>query len=442
MISIARLQKILLISSMTLMTIIYKIQIGSIRNLLLVIFIGVLWYFIYWNRRSLLFHLKRIISSRQKLISFTSILFILMIFISIFRAHLFGIISIQLAANMICTWLTITLLIISIVPRDIEIDSGFHAVKYLLFAVNFYIAINVILYFMGISGAGDIYNDRFGKAVVLGYFGLDMERILFPLAPGITSFGVISGLSFIISYYLFKNNIYSNKIISYLAILTSLFVLLTTDSRGAILSVIITLIIINFYKLSLRNNGKLISLPIFILVIIFSYYLLINMSNLSAIQSLSRGEDIGSGRTIIWLYAVNFIKDFNLSHLFGFGYMGHAASGLSEQYKYLFYGWNTAAPETVSLHNAILQIFIDYGYIGTILFFIIIYYSLSYSHRLYKREKYLPIIIFISIIIYLTVTGIFSLSYNIYFFHCFIPFLAILVLFSLTPIKVNTQNLN
>ena len=122
--------------------------------------------------------------------------------------------------------------------------------------------------------------------------------------------------------------------------------------------------------------------------------------------------------------------------------MGHAASGLSEQYKYLFYGWNTATPETVSLHNAMLQIFIDYGYLGTIIFIIILYYSLSYSHRLYKKEKYLPIISFLAIIIYLTITGIFSLSYNIYFFHCFIPFLALIILFSLTPKKIDSQNLN
>ena len=427
---------------MTLMTIIYKIQIGSIRNLLLLIFIGILWCFIYWNRRNLLFHLKRIISFRQKLLSFTSIIFLLIIVISIFRAHLFGIISIQLAANMICTWLTITLLIISIIPRDIEIESRLNAIKYLLYAVNFYIAVNVILYFMGISGSGDIYNDRFGRAVVLGYFGLDMERILFPLAPGITSFGVISGLSFVISFNFFKNNIYSNKTIAYLAILTSLFALITTDSRGAILAVILTLIFIKIYTLFFRKNGKLIGLPTLLLVIMFSYYFLISMSNSSAVQSLSRGEDIASGRTIIWLYAIDFIRDFNLSHLFGFGYMGHAASGLSEQYKYLFYGWNTATPETVSLHNAMLQIFIDYGYLGTIIFIIILYYSLSYSHRLYKKEKYLPIISFLAIIIYLTITGIFSLSYNIYFFHCFIPFLALIILFSLTPKKIDSQNLN
>jgi len=295
---------------------------------------------------------------------------------------------------------------------------------------------------MGISGSGDIYNDRFGRAVVLGYFGLDMERILFPLAPGITSFGVISGLSFVISFNFFKNNIYSNKTIAYLAILTSLFALITTDSRGAILAVILTLIFIKIYTLFFRKNGKLIGLPTLLLVIMFSYYFLISMSNSSAVQSLSRGEDIASGRTIIWLYAIDFIRDFNLSHLFGFGYMGHAASGLSEQYKYLFYGWNTATPETVSLHNAMLQIFIDYGYLGTIIFIIILYYSLSYSHRLYKKEKYLPIISFLAIIIYLTITGIFSLSYNIYFFHCFIPFLALIILFSLTPKKIDSQNLN
>ena len=191
----------------------------------------------------------------------------------------------------------------------------------------------------------------------------------------------------------------------------------------------------------MSNNGKLIALPILLLVIIFSYYVLINLSNLSVVQNLSRGEDIASGRTLIWLYAVDFIRDFNLSHLFGFGYMGHAASGLSEQYKHLFYGWNTATPETVSLHNAILQIFIDYGYFGALIFIIILYYSISYCHKLYKNEKYLPITTFLSSIIYLTVTGIFSLSYNVYFFHCFIPFWAIIILFSLTPIKVEIQNL-
>lgn len=425
---------------MSLMTIIYKIQIGSIRNLFLVIFISALWCLIYWNRRNLLFHLKYIISLKQKLVSFTIVLFMIMIFMSIVRASVFGFISIQFAINLVFTWLTFIILIISLIPSNVEIHSGFHAVKYFLFALHFYIALNVILHIMGLSGSMDIYNDRYGKALVLGYFGLEMERILFPLAPGITSFGIISGLSFITGYYFLKRKIYNNKIIAILVIITSFFALITTDSRGAIFSVIITLILISLYTLSLNNKGKYLVLPIFILLSLFTYNILISIPNFSVMESLSRGEDIASGRTIIWFHTFDFIRDYNLSHLFGYGYMGHVASNLSERYKYLFFGWDTSTPEKVSLHNALLQIFIDYGYIGTLLFVVILYFSLKYCHRLYKHSKYSPIIAFLSVIIYLSVSGLFSLSYNIYFFHCFIPFLAIVILFSLLPMKIDRQS--
>jgi hypothetical protein len=62
--------------------------------------------------------------------------------------------------------------------------------------------------------------------------------------------------------------------------------------------------------------------------------------------------------------AINELSSFSGRHLVGFGMYGQATTGISDQYSYLFKGYEATTLERVSLHNVYLQVLIDNGYLG------------------------------------------------------------------------------
>jgi hypothetical protein len=266
-----------------------------------------------------------------------------------------------------------------------EIEQRKQLRKGLVYAFGLYIVINLVFYLLGIDTHDPIYLTRY-PAQMLNLIGIKSYRVLFPMADGINSFGLLAGAVLVGHYQLLKlHTRIVEKIAIFFAVLVCFIVILLTDSRGALLFSIISIAILylskNIFKYIRWSPFFISSLPIFILIFapgIFSTEISwLNRprsewtndqgSNLNqdCQQALANSSGMLSNRPIIWRSVVDELSHFKLIYVVGFGQRGQVVSDISERYACLFasYSYNLSA----STHNIWLQSILDIGFIGLII---------------------------------------------------------------------------
>ena len=86
-----------------------------------------------------------------------------------------------------------------------------------------------------------------------------------------------------------------------------------------------------------------------------------------------------SNRTVFWEDAANVASNINGNTLIGFGINGHIESGISSRTDWVFEHRSDNVIHT--LHNTIIQMFIDRGIIGLLLFQAVIFFLLDRLSR-------------------------------------------------------------
>ena len=251
--------------------------------------------------------------------------------------------------------------------------SGFkNYYRLIIYSGYLLILINFILHTIGIEAIPkNIIVGDYGNASVLELFNIYTKRVLFYLAPGLQSYGIFVGTYFIISVGKLK---YSSdtKVMSLLMCVICLYSLILTDVRGSIFFAFLILLSMVFYdkKLIKYFSSYILLLTLFTFIVLtFSSIIYYNYQ--TYFEGLSRTTDsLVSYREIIWLLAIQFILKNPLDFIFGYGFMGHYISGVSENYSFLFMNWRE--PLKASLHNTYLQMIYDCGMIGFSLLVIII----------------------------------------------------------------------
>ena len=257
--------------------------------------------------------------------------------------------------------------------------------KGLIYAFGLYITLNLVFYLLGIDSHDLIYLARY-PTQMLDLLGIESYRVLFPMADGINSFGLLAGATLVGHFQLLKSQSGKlEKIIVFIVLLVCFLVILLTDSRGAFLFSILSIVLITLPRkvfTFVRWSPFLISaLPV--VVIIFAPNLLsatpswLNRpksewtdtqgarSERSCPESIMITSGVLSNRPIIWEIVLDELKNFNLIHIVGYGLRGQVVSNISESYACLFasYSYNLLA----SSHNIWLQLILDIGYIGLII---------------------------------------------------------------------------
>jgi O-antigen ligase len=242
-----------------------------------------------------------------------------------------------------------------------------------------YIVVNSITQIIGFVNQEEVYLSA-RPAVMLQYLGIFTDRVLFPLSSGINTEGLIAGASLCVSFLMLINSpVNKDRIFGTFGTLFSLYVIFLTDSRGALLFAGLTIFIAIVFK---KRTVKLWRwLPLFTPVLPLMLLSIQKFFPESIVEALSRsslisGSEILSGRQQIWNGILDHLKNFQLIHLFGYGYHGQLTSGISQSYSYLF--TNFVSRELASAHNFILQTVIEIGYIGLIITFLLII-SLTFS---------------------------------------------------------------
>lgn len=278
-----------------------------------------------------------------------------------------------------------------------------------------YMLANILLLRFGVQPKVVLYQRAF-RAVILSFLGIEGHRTFFPMAEGINAYGMFAGAALVMSGVFIQNGLKSKKklnvifIVALIGFFISLYTILLTDSRGAILCSVLVL----FFVWPLKRFLRLIMLiPILTLVLPFilagrSIYL----GNLVA--SLSRVDtDIFSNRTTIWQSAIYKLSNFEAEHLIGYGLYGQNKSGVISDYREIFKAYEKK--DVIGLHNFWLQTIIDTGYLGLVTSFV---FYMSFLVSLYKiSAKYKftrEIKLTLSILLYILFIGIFSLIPMIY----------------------------
>lgn len=270
--------------------------------------------------------------------------------------------------------------------------------KAISYSIGSYIVLNVVLYFLNISyfdsnvRFAESYKgvDDIGHSVLLSYFGVYLDRVLFPLAAGVNGMGPITGAAILIGISIITNHISNQSqaqqrsralLFGTILTLSSIFILLCIDSRFTLFSVIFTIITIKFLPQRFLKRTITTTMVMTPLLPYIIPYVAKIVDNLSILTSLSRhSNDVISlnSRVYVWESAARLLSQILPQHLIGYGFRSQQVPA-NAVYLYRFTQFNN--PE---LHNYSLQYIFDTGYIGLAIF--IILYIIILNHLFQGNE--------------------------------------------------------
>ncbi|HEX8023208.1 hypothetical protein [Mucilaginibacter sp.] len=321
-------------------------------------------------------------------------LFILMIVIALVRssAPVSTVINViyEVSLFVSCSFFILTSYVYLIFKR--KMDTRSLLTYTLLYPLAIFAGLNMLTWILGIKVSNYLVVEDTSTAVMLSAVGINMKRVIFPLAGGgLNTYGDLLGALLLIAIVI---SFYKVRFINICIILLTLASIILVDNRSFLLNALMSSIGIYFLNKTIffkytKNLPVLLVLSPFILLI----YLPIIYASLSS--SLLRSDETTDTllRVIIWTKATFEFSDFKLMHLIGYGEYGHYGSGVSKQWAYLFKAWTQ--PNFIGPHNTLFSIIFDYGYIGVLLYIILIRKSILdvLAIRKIQGDKILPIFV-------------------------------------------------
>lgn len=290
--------------------------------------------------------------------------------------------------------------------------DSFDFVSLLLKSFSLYFFINGTLWIFGVRNYAF---EGFYTGELDPLFSFLPGRQIFPLSQGITDSSVCAMLGAVSTLLLFKNlgetngaDTHKRKKVFYIAgiCIGVLFIFLTGNRLPLVFFAFICL----YVGLRLHRYKKItMSICVALFLFPFLYLLLLvplmETNILDHLESFSRTGDpldvlLLSNRVIIWMVELlHFLNDADfMDLLFGYGYFGQTISGIVYDYGYLF-DTSYASSELAEVHSTILQIIIDSGIAGALLFISIIFIYLKRAYLIDdERSRTAPLIIFMALI--------------------------------------------
>ena len=179
-------------------------------------------------------------------------------------------------------------------------------------------------------------------------------------------------------YILLKSDNKIMKILSAVEGIIGLYCVFLGGSRGALLSIIFAVIfvVVQNTDISFKSIGGIAILCVIMFYVLTRVVLpMVAPDILNRITISSIMKDGGSGRSSLWLDALSTVWDGSVfKMLFGYGASGIIAGG---------------GQGTSTMHNQFLQVLVDYGFVGLILYLYLLYRLLI--QFVYKNKMYTPI---------------------------------------------------
>ena len=230
----------------------------------------------------------------------------------------------------------------------------------------FYVALNVLLYFLGVQGPNRGYD-----AVMLASVGIDIERVHFALSSGVNSFGPTAAalVSFSLGLLLYDNH---KKKWGVAGLVLGLFGILMIDSRGALLACVLSFVIVK-----ISAHGGVARAFCYWSLILFVPAMVVGTIALSqgaiafeVLSSLSRSPDVdfSSNRAQLWLIGAGQVDVGSFEFFFGQGFRGVYGQGVLREISAVL--GEDSSVRFVTMHNALIELFFDIGVIGLLVFIV------------------------------------------------------------------------
>ena len=293
------------------------------------------------------------------------------------------------------------------------------------YALGVYILVNLVIYFSGVGFQADTKYLIDYPAQMLSTVGLNIYRVLFPMAEGINAFGIVSGLGLVtLGPFVFSKDKSKTKWIARLLAIGSFLAILLTDSRGALFfSVLVILIVFlpsRFFVWARWLPFAISVIPIIIVLLGPTQFaqtlswLTRPTNDIDVIRAplttdpncsnlLVEANGFLSNRPVIWTVVMDEFRPFQLIDLVGYGYRGQTVSGISDEYSCLFQSY--AIPKLASAHNNWLQAIVDIGYLGLVAMIILLFALVIKTASLLKFTGELEYKSMIACLLYIVATG-------------------------------------
>ena len=284
-----------------------------------------------------------------------------LLIVAAFRASYFGTITTNFAIFQAIQFSLIATLAAFAFLRD---SRPFARRRYLLalcWAPAAYVAVNVLLHFAGYDPPGLVEPEKGYEAIVLNLLGISSQRVVFPMTAGFNGMAPTAAIAFAVSVLFALRG--QHRKLAILGATASLYAMLATDSRGALLVAPLAVAVVVFTpRIHKRRFGWFaVALPV--LPVLLALALATTADTPGAkFDRFSGSISTGTVRTIVWEEALALLSEPRLDHIFGYGQQGQVASGVSVGYAPLF--GNGPDVLSVSVHNVVLQTALDMGWVG------------------------------------------------------------------------------
>ena len=284
----------------------------------------------------------------------------------------------------------------------------------IVIGMGFYIALNLLAVAFGLRGP--LILENVGQNKMLSVIGLSYSRIAFPLAGGLNNAGVMAGLTFISGVAMARNpEGLMLRLVGLIVAFLGLAGVILVDSRAALATALLVGLLLPVVVASKFLSRRLYLLPIIALaapVLILGAYYLYRDSELASflMREGNFAQRLGalSGRDVVWSSAFDILAKPIPIQVIGYGALGQYTSGASAGYAWVFL--ESRGFSAHSLHNAILQVIFDTGYIGAIVWMTFwIFLTTSLGKLLAAGRRGLEVTFPSGVVIYLMVAGIFEI---------------------------------
>jgi hypothetical protein len=304
-----------------------------------------------------------------------------------------------------------------------DLDQQMLLRKGVIYACGLYVTLNLVFYFIGIDSHDQLFLTKF-PSQMLNLLGVKTYRVLFPMTDGLNNFGSLAGVTLIGHFQLLKSHSTKvEKVLICIVLIACLSAILMTDSRGALLFSIGSIILVSIPKNLfnfLRWSPFIISiLPL--LLIAYAPGILSNttswtnrpssgwtgnqaaISNGACQEAVEKSAGVLTNRPIIWESINNELKDIKMIQLIGYGYRGQVVSSVSDSYSCLFASYSN--PKNASAHNIWLQTILDIGYIGLIICLALLLYLILKLTKLNYMTGHHIYFALLNILLYIILIG-------------------------------------
>lgn len=320
------------------------------------------------------------------------VLFLLLLIISLFRTHSFLNTQFSVIKNVFIIVLFPTF--IYFYHQYKNQDGNFSERSFIL------LIIHVLGIFCLANFLAFVLNPTFSSeaATTFRFIGINTKKFVYPLYPNShpTKIGSLGGFLVVLSAGFLKHAkplTSKERLTIIVYICVGFIIILMSDSRANLFAAILSIGVIHF--LASANKLSLIKYAVWLLP--FSNILFIGLLQSTAKTSFmsqisrSSSSDISTGnsRKFIYMAANNELAEFKPIHVVGFGEYGPYGAGITKYYMEAKFGYSTKEQKLLSsvTHNTALQVIFDIGYVGLVVYLLLLVSLFGQTINMFKDGK-------------------------------------------------------